>query len=173
MEMMGGTEAGLVVSFGDTQYYVPAQSFKLKKRGVIFEKEKSKEKTDYAFTPATVFHFDDLDDINYRSLDRRVTEYLETDDVFSKLFLKIVFISVRNDSQEISRMEGEFGELLKTWGTSCATLISTLDHSLPPGPYFILNSCLRQAWRCYPDPFEAFTTGTIPSRTQTDLYVYS
>jgi hypothetical protein len=166
-------EPALIVSFGDNQYYVPAKSFELKKRSVIFEKDVLKAESGCAFIPATVFHFEDLDDVNCSSLDERVTEYLETDDVFSTLFLKAVLISVHNDPQGVPQLEEKSEELLKTWGTSCVILISTLEHPLPGGPYFILNAGLRQAWRCYPDPVEAFTTGTVPSATENDLYVCS
>ncbi|KAK4204038.1 amidase signature domain-containing protein [Triangularia verruculosa] len=40
------------------------------------------------------------------------------------------------------------------------------EHLLDPGPYFIYNGGLHQAWRLYPDTLCAFNFGIIPRRLQ-------
>jgi hypothetical protein len=94
-------------------------------------------------------------------LSQTVKQYLREDDVFCEEFLENILISFDGKDESTT---GVPTELFKALG---AKTVSTVDFANPstlrPGPYFLENGGISQAWRRYTDPLAAFVRPIIPS----------
>lgn len=106
---------------------------------------------------ATVIRVDGVQIITPDWLQKTIDDMLASDDVLCKNFLShIIFFSVTQyPMPEIVDENGAFKELWPRWGF--------FSGDIRPGPYFLVNSTIHQAFKLYPDPNGAFMYGVIRS----------
>jgi hypothetical protein len=81
---------------------------------------------------------------------------LEHDDVTQPGFLKMVLVSGPDPNACISQEDRKY---YNDHGFELAVIITALP--VPTGPYYVFASQLRQIFRLYEDPFDAFALGMI------------
>ncbi|KAK0667748.1 amidase signature domain-containing protein [Cercophora samala] len=87
--------------------------------------------------------------------------FAEADDVYIFGFRQRIVI-IDQHEPKIKSKAGEGGEpiLQEVYGL----ILDDSKHLLRPGPYFLYNGGLHQAWRLYPDKLRAFNFGVFPKK---------
>ncbi|KAJ4299729.1 hypothetical protein N0V90_004975 [Kalmusia sp. IMI 367209] len=113
-----------------------------------------------AHVPCSLFFFDDVGHLR-DGFAQTVADFLQKDDVFCEVFLENILISLTDRSE----LPEPFPfDVFTTFGTETVSTVEFPDASaLQPGPYFLGNDGISQAWKCYSDPLAAFVRPMIPS----------
>ncbi|VUC33773.1 unnamed protein product [Clonostachys rosea] len=167
-----------LVSIGEVPYYVPASSRKIASSLThIWSAPKSKEKIPSEFAPCTIFLCDDATPGSPSSLssflNKTLSLWLATDDVFSKDFLKHVYIVPSAPATLTVGDTDELDILFKEWGVTTAHLLDLADDGCPwmPGPYVNSGSVFHAVWRLFPDTNGAFMFPTVPTEQDPRRFV--
>jgi hypothetical protein len=156
--------AGIVTILEGVDYYIPSKEFEWGN-----ENTSSRTTDTPLITAVTVFHFEEDVEIGFKSLESQVAVYTARDDVFNVSFLSFIIISVPTvNIMEKDDWTSFIKELCDRWGTQAIHFAKLSTQELPPGPYFLINENLHQAWKCYDDSVGAFTAAVVPSPSEKD-----
>lgn len=99
-------------------------------------------------------------------LNKKISRFLEIDDVFNPDFLvSVTFVARTTFGRMFREGELDIADFLKQWNVIDYFMPTRiwLDNELNEGAYFLTCDGLKQAWRVYEDTLDAFQVGVIPS----------
>ena len=119
----------------------------------------------YSPTPCTVFAANAWPQ-DESSFDTLLAQFSSVDDVWSPIFGSCIIVQTTDQNLALSDL-GETAIL----GRDIVHIrhVSSLQESLPKGPYFLLAGLFHEAWRLYPDTSAAFMVAAVPDDQQRAL----
>lgn len=94
-------------------------------------------------------------------LQQSIDDYISRDDVFRPEFLEEIILT---EVEGPARLTKDAAKLINDLGTRRVSFYSS-DESKPappPGPYFVINGVLLEAWKLFDDVNEAFMSSLRP-----------
>lgn len=117
--------------------------------------------------PTTLIHIEPHDfPITSAWLNKKISRFLEVDDIFNPGFLvSVTFTGRISFGRMIREAELDIADFLKQWHVVDYFLPVKIwaDDELNEGAYFLTCEGLKQAWRIYEDTLDAFQVGVVPS----------
>lgn len=109
--------------------------------------------------PCSLFFFRNLEHLE-QGLSQAINKFVREDDVFCEDFLENILISFPNKNERAATVSPD---IFRSFGTkTVSTVVFSAPSTLPPGPYFLQEGGVSQAWRCYTDPLAAFVRPIVP-----------
>lgn len=156
------TASAAVFSLCNISYYIPSPLVDPTQLGLVQTTTIAESGPLGYFGPATVFWFNDISSITPKALEGLHHQYQVDNDVFCPHFLDNAFFALprRESGLDLSKLAKS---VLSSWNTKSYSFLDLQSSEiLPPGPYFTNPEGIRQAWRIYPDPQNAFMIPSFP-----------
>ncbi|KAI6081425.1 amidase signature domain-containing protein [Hypoxylon rubiginosum] len=156
------TRPPAVVAVQAKQYFVYPRVCPFRNRTVkaCLADEKHPSRILDGYIPCSLFYFNNVDHLQ-TGLSKMIEDFLRKDDVFCDDFLEHILIVLAN-GEELSQPIAQ--GICTAIGAKTVSEVNFAGSSAPkPGPYFLGNNGLSEAWRCYSDPLAAFVHPIVPS----------
>jgi hypothetical protein len=89
-----------------------------------------------------------------------INRFATIDDVYSKSFAHVIVLqsTIGSTSDKLFAQFKASGRFSAVYHTA----LSSPSNALPPGPYFLVQGSIHQAYRLYEDELDSFIFGVIP-----------
>lgn len=118
----------------------------------------------HSITPATLMSFSHRD-IRATVTAKTIEDFLTTDDVYSAAFSSLIIIQTPSAAARHEFSQHEDESMLLEFpinGKIITTMAIYYSGDLPPGPYFVRDGVIHEAWRLYCDNLDAFEITVVP-----------